>query len=107
MTHLPVRKDGALVSVEDIPNDRLEGRFEDIFLRRKAGEDVVEPEAGLDLPRSASFDNRDGLVGSAGADDGESSMFLFAFVQWTDSYHHLDRRRRCGRKRGSGTSSRG
>jgi hypothetical protein len=49
-TYLPVRKDGALVSVEDIPNDRLEGRLEDIFLRRKACKDVVEFVARLDLP---------------------------------------------------------
>ncbi len=100
-THLPIRKDGALVSIENIPDDWLQGCLEYILLGRKACKNVVELVFGLDLLRSASLNDRDGFVGGAGANNGQSPVFLFAIVQWANSYHHLNRSRRRWRERWS------
>ena len=93
ITHLPIGEYRALVSIENIPNDRLECRLKNIFLRRKAGEHIVKFVTRLDLPGSGSLDDRDGLVGGTGADDGKGSVFLFSLVQWTKPNHDLNRSR--------------
>lgn len=105
-TYLAIGKDCALVSIENIPNDWLECCLKDIFLCRKAGKDVVEFVAGLDLSGSGSLDDRDGLVGGTCANDWQGSVFLFSFVQWTNTNHYLNRSRCPWRDRLFGCPSR-